>query len=206
MPHGQRGRVIHKLGDLILEHLEEFVESLDNGKPFVVAAAAADVPLAADIFHYMSGWTTKIEGSTLPISAHDPDAYLGFTLREPVGVAAQIIPWNFPLLMAAWKVAPALAAGCTIVLKPAEQTPLSALLLGEPAMQAGLPPGVLKSSPASVTRARRWPRTRTWASCPPPTTRTSGWVPGCSPATSARPTAPPGGCGRARCGSTPGTS
>ena len=144
MPHGQRGRVIHKLGDLILEHLEEFaiLESLDNGKPFAVAKAG-DVPLAADMFHYMSGWTTKIEGSPLPISAHDPDAYLGFTLREPVGVAAQIIPWNFPLLMAAWKVAPALAAGCTIVLKPAEQTPLSALLLGELAMQAGLPPGVL---------------------------------------------------------------
>jgi phenylacetaldehyde dehydrogenase len=143
MPHGQRGRVLHKLGDLILEHLEEFalLESLDNGKPYAVAKAA-DVPLTADMFHYMSGWTTKIEGSTLPISAWSPDAYLGFTLREPVGVAAQIIPWNFPLLMAAWKVAPALAAGCTVVLKPAEQTPLSALLLGELAMQAGLPPGV----------------------------------------------------------------
>jgi phenylacetaldehyde dehydrogenase len=144
MPHGQRGRIIHKLGDLVLEHLEEFamLESLDNGKPYAVAKAA-DVPLTADLFHYMSGWATKIEGSTIPISAWDPDAYLGFTLREPVGVAAQIIPWNFPLLMAAWKVGPALAAGCTIVLKPAEQTPLSALLLGELAMEAGLPPGVL---------------------------------------------------------------
>ena len=144
MPHGQRGRIIHKLGDLILEHLEEFalLESLDNGKPYAVAKAA-DVPLAADMFHYMSGWATKIEGNTIPISAWDPDAYFGFTLREPVGVCGQIIPWNFPLLMAAWKVAPVLAAGCTTVLKPAEQTPLSALLLGELAMQAGLPAGVL---------------------------------------------------------------
>jgi phenylacetaldehyde dehydrogenase len=144
MPHGQRGRIIHKLGDLILEHLEEFalLESLDNGKPLAVAKVA-DVPLAADMFHYMSGWATKIEGSTIPISAWDQDAYFGFTLREPVGVCGQIIPWNFPLLMAAWKIAPVLAAGCTTVLKPAEQTPLSALLLGELAMQAGLPPGVL---------------------------------------------------------------
>jgi phenylacetaldehyde dehydrogenase len=143
MPHGQRGRIIHKLGDLILEHLEEFalLEALDNGKPYAVAKAA-DVPLAADMFHYMSGWATKIEGNTIPISAWDQDAYFGFTLREPVGVCGQIIPWNFPLLMAAWKIAPVLAAGCTTVLKPAEQTPLSALLLGELAMQAGLPPGV----------------------------------------------------------------
>ncbi|MFD9741263.1 aldehyde dehydrogenase family protein [Umezawaea sp. NPDC059074] len=144
MPHGQRGRIIHKIGDLILEHLEDFalLESLDNGKPYAVAKAA-DVPLAADLFHYMSGWATKVEGSTIPISAAHPDAYLGFTLREPVGVCAQIIPWNFPLLMAAWKLGPALSSGCTIVLKPAEQTPLSALLLGELAMRAGLPPGVL---------------------------------------------------------------
>jgi phenylacetaldehyde dehydrogenase len=144
LPHGARGKIIHKLGDLILEHLEEFalLESLDNGKPYAVAKAA-DVPLAADLFHYMSGWATKIEGNTIPVSAWDPDQYLTFTLREPVGVCAQIIPWNFPLLMAAWKVGPVLAAGCTTVLKPAEQTPLSALLLGELAMRAGLPPGVL---------------------------------------------------------------
>jgi phenylacetaldehyde dehydrogenase len=131
MPHGQRGRIIHKLGDLILEHCEEFalLESLDNGKPLAVAKAA-DVPLAADMFHYMSGWATKVEGSTIPVSARGQNAYFGFTLREPVGVCGQIIPWNFPLLMAAWKIAPVLAAGCTTVLKPAEQTPLSALLLG----------------------------------------------------------------------------
>jgi len=144
MPHSQRGRIIHKLGDLILEHLEEFalLESLDNGKPYAVAKVA-DVPLAADMFHYMSGWATKIEGNTIPSSAWDQDSYFAFTLREPVGVCGQIIPWNAPLLMAAWKIAPVLAAGCTTVLKPAEQTPLSALLLGELAMQAGLPPGVL---------------------------------------------------------------
>jgi phenylacetaldehyde dehydrogenase len=144
MPPGQRGKIIHKLGDLVLEHLEEFalLESLDNGKPYSVAKAA-DVPLTADLFHYMSGWATKIEGSTIPASGLDPDLYLTFTLREPVGVCGQIIPWNFPLLMAAWKIGPVLAAGCTTILKPAEQTPLSALLLGELAMQAGLPPGVL---------------------------------------------------------------
>ncbi|MEV7551955.1 aldehyde dehydrogenase family protein [Amycolatopsis sp. NPDC089917] len=144
MTHGERGRIIHRLGDLILEHLDDLalLDSLDNGKPYAVAKAA-DVPLAADLFHYMSGWTTKIEGATIPTSGLDPHRYLGFTLREPVGVCGQIIPWNFPLLMAAWKIGPVLAAGCTTVLKPAEQTPLSALLLGELAMQAGLPPGVL---------------------------------------------------------------
>ncbi|WP_285479315.1 aldehyde dehydrogenase family protein [Amycolatopsis sp. NBRC 101858] len=144
MTHGERGRIIHKLGDLILDHLDDFalLDSLDNGKPYAVAKAA-DVPLAADLFHYMSGWATKIEGATIPTPGLDPNRYLGFTLREPVGVCAQIIPWNFPLLMAAWKVGPVLAVGCTTILKPAEQTPLSALLLGELAMQAGLPPGVL---------------------------------------------------------------
>jgi phenylacetaldehyde dehydrogenase len=141
---GERGRIIHKIGDLIMENLEELalLDSLDNGKPYAVAKAA-DVPLAADYFHYMSGWATKIEGNTIPLSAWDPERYMAFSLREPVGVVAQIIPWNFPLLMATWKISPALAAGCTIILKPAEQTPLSALLLGELAMQAGLPPGVL---------------------------------------------------------------
>lgn len=144
MPHGARARIIHRLGDLIADHLDEFalLESLDNGKPYAVAKAA-DVPLTVDLFHYMSGWATKIEGATIPTSGLDPAQYLSFTLREPVGVCGQIIPWNFPLLMAAWKIGPVLAAGCTTVLKPAEQTPLSALLLGELAMQAGLPPGVL---------------------------------------------------------------
>jgi len=124
MPPGQRGRIIHKLGDLVLEHLEEFalLESLNNGKPYAVAKAA-DVPLTADLFHYMSGWATKIEGSTIPASGLDPDLYLTFTLREPVGVCGQIIPWNFPLLMAAWKIGPVLAAGCTTVLKPRRADP-----------------------------------------------------------------------------------
>ncbi|MCX5562210.1 aldehyde dehydrogenase family protein [Streptomyces sp. NBC_00038] len=144
MPHGERGKIIHRLGDLVLEHLEDFalLESLDNGKPYW-AAEAVDVPLAADLLHYMSGWATKIEGSTIPTSGLDPTQYLSFTLKEPVGVCAQIIPWNIPLLMAAWKIGPALAAGCTTVLKTAEQTPLSALLLGELAMRAGVPAGVL---------------------------------------------------------------
>jgi phenylacetaldehyde dehydrogenase len=100
--------------------------------------------LAADLFHYMAGWATKIEGNTIDISALPaPGEYLAFTLREPVGVVGQIIPWNFPLLMAAWKLGPVLAAGCTVVLKPAEQTPLTALRLGELLLEAGLPNGVV---------------------------------------------------------------
>jgi len=126
----ERGRLIWKLADLLETHTEEFayLESLDNGKPLTVARAA-DVPLAVDLFRYMAGWATKIEGNTIPLSVpYTPGAkYLAYTLREPVGVAAQVIPWNFPLLMAAWKLGPALASGCTVVLKPAEQTPLSAL-------------------------------------------------------------------------------
>ena len=146
----ERGRLIWKLADLLEAHLEEFaqLESLDNGKP-VGVARAADVPLAIDLFRYMAGWTTKIEGTTIPISVpYTPGVqYLSYTLREPVGVVAQIIPWNFPLLMAAWKLGPALAAGCTIVLKPAEQTPLSALRLGELICEAGFPDGVVNIVP-----------------------------------------------------------
>src|SRR6185503_9882162 len=142
----ERGRLIWKLGDLLESHLEEFaqLEALDNGKP-VGVARAADVPLAVDLFRYMAGWATKIEGNTIPISVpYTPGArYLSYTLREPVGVVAQIIPWNFPLLMAAWKLGPALAAGCTIILKPAEQTPLSALRLGAWICEAGFPDGVV---------------------------------------------------------------
>ncbi len=150
MTPSERGRIIWKIGDLIEAHLEEFaqLDSLDNGKPLTVARAA-DVPLAADLFRYMAGWCTKIEGNTIPISVpYTPGTkYLAYTLREPVGVVGQIIPWNFPLLMAAWKLGPALAAGCTIVLKPAEQTPLSALRLGEIAQEAGVPDGVLNIVP-----------------------------------------------------------
>lgn len=107
----------------------------------LTVARAADIPLAIDMFRYMAGWTTKIEGNTIPISF--PGQYFAYTLREPVGVVGQIIPWNFPLLMATWKLAPALAMGCTVTLKPAEQTPLSALRLGELFMEAGFPASVV---------------------------------------------------------------
>ena len=146
MTPSERGRAIHRLGDLIAENADELAEldSLDNGKAKAVAAAA-DVPLAADLFWYMAGWATKLRGSTVtPSLPYLPGAeFHAYTLKEPVGVVGQIIPWNFPLLMAAWKVGPALATGCTIILKPAEQTPLSALRLGELALEAGIPPGVL---------------------------------------------------------------
>jgi len=145
----ERGRMIWKLADLLEQHLEEFaqLESLDNGKPLTVARVA-DVPLAVDLFRYMAGWATKIEGNTIPISAGGSKGkYLAYTLREPIGVAGQIIPWNFPLLMAAWKLGPALAAGCTVVLKPAEQTPLTALRLGELIQEAGIPDGVVNIVP-----------------------------------------------------------
>ena len=142
----ERGKMVWKIGDLILENADELaeLESLDNGKPRTIARVA-DVPLAADMFHYMAGWATKIEGNTIPISVpYAPGAnFHAFTLREPVGVVGQIIPWNFPLLMAAWKLAPALAAGNCVVLKPAEQTPLTALRLGEILLDAGIPEGVV---------------------------------------------------------------
>ena len=150
MTASERGRLIWKLADLLEQHTEEFgyIESLDNGKPLNIAKAA-DVPLAVDLFRYMAGWATKIEGNTIPLSVpYTPGAkYLAYTLREPVGVVGQIIPWNFPLLMAAWKLGPALATGCTVVLKPAEQTPLSALRLGELIMEAGFPEGVVNIVP-----------------------------------------------------------
>lgn len=148
MSPSQRGRIVAKIGDLILEHLEEFaeLEALDNGKPISVARVA-DVPLAADLFHYMAGWATKLEGDTLNLSVPSTlapnTAFHAYTRREPIGVVGQIIPWNFPLLMAAWKLGPVLATGCTVVLKPAEETPLSALRLGELMHEAGVPPGVV---------------------------------------------------------------
>ena len=150
MTPSERGRIIWRIGDLILEHLDELaqLESLDNGKPFAVAQAA-DVPLAADLFHYMAGWATKIEGNTINISVpYMPGAnFHSYTLREPVGVVGQIIPWNFPLLMAAWKLGPALATGNTVILKPAEQTPLTALRLAGLMAEAGLPDGVINVVP-----------------------------------------------------------
>ena len=124
------------------EHAQELaeLESLDNGKP-VTYARTIDVGLTSSHFRYFAGWPTKIEGEVIPVTGGD--GMLVYTRREPVGVAGQIIPWNFPLMMAAWKLAPALAAGCTAVLKPAEQTPLTALRLGELALEAGIPAGVV---------------------------------------------------------------
>ncbi|HLB92947.1 MAG TPA: aldehyde dehydrogenase family protein [Terriglobales bacterium] len=150
MTASERGKLIWKLADLLEEHIEEFatLETLDNGKPLTVARGA-DVPLAVEMFRYMAGWATKLEGTTIPLSVpYTPGVnYHAYTLREPVGVVGQIIPWNFPLLMAAWKLAPALTTGCTVVLKPAEQTPLSALRLGELIMEAGFPDGVVNVVP-----------------------------------------------------------
>jgi aldehyde dehydrogenase (NAD+) len=136
-----RGGLIAALADAIEAREEEIaqIESLDNGKP-VKLARYVDVRGTIAHLRYFAGWPTKIEGSVLPVSAPN---MLCYTRREAVGVCGQIVPWNFPLLMAAWKVAPALAAGCTVVLKPAEQTPLSALRLGELALEVGFPPGVL---------------------------------------------------------------
>ena len=146
MTPSERGQAIYRLANLIELHSDEFaqLESLDSGKPLKVARVA-DVPLTVDHLRYMSGWATKVEGNTIPIS--QPGDYFSYTLREPVGVVGQIIPWNFPLLMAAWKLGAALAVGCTIVLKPAEQTPLSALRLGELILEAGIPAGVVNIVP-----------------------------------------------------------
>lgn len=146
----QRGTLIWRLADLLEERAEEFaqLESLDQGKP-QAAALAADIPLAVGQLRYMAGWADKIGGKTTTLSVpYTPGAhYHAYTRKEPVGVVGAIIPWNFPLNMASWKLAPALAAGCTIVLKPAEQTPLTALRLGELICEAGFPPGVVNILP-----------------------------------------------------------
>jgi aldehyde dehydrogenase (NAD+) len=139
-----RGRLMYKLADLIEKHIDELaeLETLDNGKP-LNEARTADLPLVIDCFRYYAGWADKIHGQTIPVRGN----FFSYTKREPVGVAGQIIPWNFPMLMVAWKWGPALAAGCTVVLKPAEQTPLSALRLGELALEAGYPAGVINIVP-----------------------------------------------------------
>jgi acyl-CoA reductase-like NAD-dependent aldehyde dehydrogenase len=143
MPAAGREGLMRALADAIEAHAEELaqIESLDNGKP-VGLAQYVDVNGAIGHLRYFAGWPTKIEGGVLPVTAPNMHCY---TRREPVGVCGQIIPWNFPLLMAAWKLGPALAAGCTVVLKPAEQTPLSALRIGELALEVGFPPGVLNA-------------------------------------------------------------
>ena len=144
MSASQRGRLLWKLGDLISEKTAELahLETLDTGKP-LGESSKIDVPLTADIFYYNAGAATKLEGSTVPVSG----PYLNYTIREPIGVVGLIVPWNFPLLIAARKIGPALAAGNTVVLKPAEETPLTALRLGELALEAGIPPGVLNVVP-----------------------------------------------------------
>ncbi|WP_396933160.1 aldehyde dehydrogenase family protein [Mycolicibacterium sp.] len=145
MTPAERQKVLWRIAEGITARADQFaqLESIDNGKS-VAVAKAVDVTWAAEIFHYYAGWATKIEGRTIPVSVPwAPGAtFHAFTLREPVGVCAQIIPWNFPLVMAAFKVAPALACGNTVILKPAEQTPLTALLLAEVIAEAGVPAGV----------------------------------------------------------------
>jgi aldehyde dehydrogenase (NAD+) len=139
-----RGKLMHRLCDLIEEEFDELaaLESLDNGKP-IRDAKAADLPLTLDCLRYYAGYADKIHGQTIPIRGN----YFCYTRKEPVGVVGQIIPWNFPLLMVAWKWGPALAAGCTIVMKPAEQTPLSCLRLARLAQKAGIPDGVINVVP-----------------------------------------------------------
>src|ERR1039457_4301039 len=140
----ERGRLLNRLADLIDRHADELarLETLDNGKP-VAVARAADLPLTIACYRYYAGWADKIQGKTIPVSGD----YFCYTRHEPVGVVGQIIPWNFPLLMQAWKLGPALAAGNTVLLKPAEQTPLTALRVGELIVEAGFPAGVVNILP-----------------------------------------------------------
>lgn len=139
-----RGKLIYRLADLIEEEIDELaaLESLDNGKP-VRDARAADLPLVIDCLRYYAGFADKIHGSTIPVRGN----YFTYTRKEPVGVVGQIIPWNFPMLMTAWKWGPALAAGCTVVMKPAEQTPLTCLRMAQLAQEAGIPDGVINVVP-----------------------------------------------------------
>src|ERR687883_570807 len=139
-----RGRLLYKLAQLIEQNAKELaaLETADNGKP-IRESQYVDLPQVVENFEYFAGFATKIEGETIPV----PGQFFNYTLREPVGVCGQIIPWNFPLLMAAWKLAPALAAGNTVVLKPAEQTPVTALELGKLIQEAGFPDGVVNIVP-----------------------------------------------------------
>lgn len=136
----ERGRLLQRVSELITKYSDELatLESLDNGKP-IGETSGVDIPQAAEVFAYYGGWADKVYGQTIPVA----EPFFAYTLREPHGVCGQIIPWNFPLLMAAWKLAPALACGNTCVLKPAEQTPLTALRLAEIFVEAGFPPGVV---------------------------------------------------------------
>jgi len=144
MSAAERGRMLNRLADLIEQNADELalLESLDNGKPYQIAKAA-DLPLTIACYRYYAGWADKVQGKTIPIAGD----YFCYTRHEPVGVAGQIIPWNFPLLMQAWKLGPALATGNTVVMKPAEQTPLTALRVGELILEAGFPEGVVNLLP-----------------------------------------------------------
>ena len=140
----QRGRLMWKLAERLEERKDEIalVETLNNGKPLF--ESGIDVAMAIQTYEYYAGWATKIEGETIPVSV---PYQFNYTLREPIGVVGAIVPWNFPLNLASWKVAPALAAGCTVILKPASETPLTALLLADAAAEVGFPPGVLNVVP-----------------------------------------------------------
>jgi aldehyde dehydrogenase (NAD+) len=144
MSASERGLFMYRLADLIEKNREELaqLEALDNGKPYHVALAA-DLRATINCYRYYAGWADKIQGKTIPVQGQ----YFTYTKHEPVGVVGQIIPWNFPLLMQAWKLGPALAAGCTVVMKPAEQTPLTALRIGELIVEAGFPEGVVNLLP-----------------------------------------------------------
>jgi aldehyde dehydrogenase (NAD+) len=144
MSAAERGKLLNRLADLVEKHSDELaqLEALDNGKPYAVAKAA-DLPLAVACYRYYAGWADKVQGKTIPIGGD----YFCYTRHEPVGVVGQIIPWNFPILMQAWKLAPALATGNTVVMKPAEQTPLTALRVMELITEAGFPEGVVNMLP-----------------------------------------------------------
>jgi aldehyde dehydrogenase (NAD+) len=144
MSASERGKLLHRLADLIEKNADELarLEALDNGKPYKVAKAA-DLPLTIACYRYYAGWADKVQGKTIPVNGD----YFCYTRHEPVGVVGQIIPWNFPLLMQAWKLGPALATGNTVVMKPAEQTPLTALRVGELIVEAGFPEGVVNLLP-----------------------------------------------------------
>ncbi|MBI2921652.1 MAG: aldehyde dehydrogenase family protein [Planctomycetes bacterium] len=141
MSAADRGRLIWKAGELMLAKLDEIskLETANQGKP-IFESSKIDVPWSAGCYQYFAGWATKITGDTVGIS---PGSF-NYTLKEPAGVVGAIVPWNFPVLLATWKLAPALAAGCTVILKPASQTPLTALKLGEIFTEAGFPPGVVQ--------------------------------------------------------------
>jgi aldehyde dehydrogenase (NAD+) len=144
MNASERGRLLNKLADAVEAHKQELaaLETLDNGKP-IADALAADLPLSIQCYRYYAGWADKITGQTLPIDG----PYFSYTRHEPIGVVGQIIPWNFPLLMQAWKWGPTLACGNTVVLKPAEQTPLTALRVAQLAQEVGFPDGVINVVP-----------------------------------------------------------